>query len=255
MEHIERIKSMKSREKIVMLTAYDYCNAKILDSSGIDIILVGDSLGMVVLGYKSTREVTMEDMLRHTKAVANGSKNTLIVADLPYNSDITPDDVVRNARLLLANGAGAVKPEGKPEIAKALTKSGINVMGHAGLLPQTTREYLVQGRDSASAKEIFNMTIALENAGCFAIVLECIPSELAKKITEKLKIPTIGIGAGKYCDGQVLVINDMLGMYDEIKPKFVKRYGNISRAIKESILRYKKDVKDGNFPDDTHSYY
>ncbi|MEK6808756.1 MAG: 3-methyl-2-oxobutanoate hydroxymethyltransferase, partial [Nanoarchaeota archaeon] len=248
MKSVIRIIKMKGNEKIAMLTSYDYSTAKILDGVGIDIILVGDSLGMVVLGYDSTRDVTMVDMVRHTKAVANGAKNTLIVSDMPYKSDINSKIAIKNAKILLENGADAVKIEGKPEIAKALVKSNINVMGHVGLLPQSAKNYTLQGRDNISAVEIFNSAVALENAGCFAVVLEAIPPKLGKMITERLNIPTIGIGAGANCDGQVLVINDMLGLYEDFKPRFVKRYCELSVVIKNSVSSYKRDVKQGIFP-------
>ncbi len=248
MKSSEEIIRMKSREKISVLTCYDYCTAKILDDAGIDILLVGDSLGMVVLGYKSTREVAMNDMVRHTKAVSNGAKSSFIVADMPFNSDSNPEDALKNAKILFENGADAVKIEGKPEIAKFLVRNKINVMGHVGLLPQTAENFGMQGKDSESAREIFEMAVELENAGCFAVVLESIPSELSGRITQKLNIPTIGIGAGNFCDGQVLVINDMLGLYQDFKPKFVKQYANLSAVIKDAVVKYRDEVKAGKFP-------
>jgi len=249
MKSTHRIISMKSREKISVLTCYDYCTAKILDEAGIDILLVGDSLGMVVLGYKSTREVTMQDMIRHTKAVSNGTKKSFIVGDMPYNSDMTPEFALKNAKSLISAGADAVKIEGKPEIAAYLVKNQINVMGHVGLLPQTAESFSIHGKDKKSAIEISDMSHALEKAGCFAIVIESIPAELARQITEKLKIPTIGIGAGKFCDGQVLVINDMLGLYPDFKPKFVRQYADLSSEIKKAVKKYSKEIKNGEFPE------
>ncbi|MBW2981040.1 3-methyl-2-oxobutanoate hydroxymethyltransferase [Candidatus Woesearchaeota archaeon] len=250
---IGNMKSTKGKEKITVLTAYDYSAARIIDEAGVDIILVGDSLGNVVLGYESTKEVTMEDMLRHTGAVARGAKDCLIVADMPYNSDETMGLAVKNAKLLIKAGAHAVKIEGKPEIAEALVKENIIVMGHVGLLPQTAEEMKVQGKDEESAGNILNDAIALEKAGCFAIVLECVPEDLAKKITETVKIPTIGIGSGPYCDGQVLVSNDMLGLFDKT-PKFVRKYANLKDEIKKAVEEYCKDVKEGNFPSDKECF-
>lgn len=243
---IQNIKSMKSKEKIAVLTAYGYNLAKIMDGI-VDIILVGDSLGMVVLGYNNTREVTMQDMLRHTQAVARGATKSLIVADMPFKSDETPEQAIKNAQLLIQAGANAVKPEGKPEIVEALTKANIEVMGHVGLLPQTAETYSIKGKEPAEAETILEQAKALEKAGAFAVVIECVPETLAKKITETLKIPTIGIGSGKYCDGQVLVSNDMLGLY-ESPPKFVKKYANLNEIIKKAITSYKEDVKKGVFP-------
>lgn len=236
-----------------MLTAYGYCLAKIMEGI-VDIILVGDSLGMVVLGYDSTREVTMKDMLRHTGAVARGAKNSLIVADLPYKSDKNEKLAVKNAKLLLNAGAKAVKVEGKPRIVEALVKANIPVMGHIGLLPQTAEKYSVQGKDEETANKLLEEAKLLERAGVFAVVLECVPSELAKKITDSINIPTIGIGAGPYCDGQVLVTNDMLGLYDKLKPKFVRQYLDLKEVIKGAVTNYKEDVKNKRFPIKKESY-
>ncbi len=245
---IGNMKSLKGKEKITVLTAYDFSTAKIVDEAGIDIILVGDSLGNVVLGYETTREVTMEDMIRHTGAVARGAKECLIVADMPYKSDETMGHAVKNAKLLLKAGAHAVKVEGKPNIVEALVKEGILVMGHTGLLPQTAEEMKIYGKDEEGAKKILSEAIALEKAGCFAVVLECVSGQLAKKITETLSIPTIGIGSGHYCDGQVLVINDMLGLFEK-SPKFVKKYADLKAEIHKAVSGYIKDVKDGSFPE------
>ena len=253
MKTTEQIKAMKNKEKIVVLTAYDYSMAKILDESGFDIILVGDSLGMVVLGYETTKHVTIQDIERHTKAVANGAKNTLIIADLPINSYNTEEDAIKNAKLLLEAGAHGVKPEGKVDIVKALTKQNIPVMAHIGLLPQT-QAYSVKGKNEEEAKELINEAKEIEKAGAFSTVIESVPPELAKKITESINIPTIGIGAGKDCDGQVLVINDILGLYDKFKPKFVKQYANLWETIKKAVSQYKEEVKQEKFPSEEHSY-
>ena len=249
----QEIKAMKGKEKIAVLTAYGYPFAKILDEAKFDIILVGDSLGMVVLGYETTKEVTMQDMIRHVKAVVNGAKNTMIIADMPINSCNTKEDAVKNARLLLKAGAHGVKPEGKPEIVKALAKEKIPVMGHIGLLPQTDK-YRVKGKDEEEAKNLISQAKEIEKAGAFSLVIESVPIKLAKKITESINIPTIGIGAGKYCDGQVLVINDMLGLYDKFKPKFAKQYVNLWGIIKKAVLQYKKEVREGKFPTEEYSY-
>jgi 3-methyl-2-oxobutanoate hydroxymethyltransferase len=250
---IGNIRSNKGKEKVTVLTAYDYSTAKVIDEAGVDIILVGDSLGNVVLGYDTTKEVTMKDMIRHTSAVARGAKDCLIVADMPFESDKTMGLAVKNAKLLLKAGAHAVKVEGKPDIVNALVKEEILVMGHVGLLPQTAEEMKVQGKDEDSARQILNDAVALDDAGCFAIVLECVSSALARKITETVKVPTIGIGSGPYCDGQVLVSNDMLGLFDKI-PKFVRKYADLSHEIKKAVQGYCKDVKDGNFPSEKECF-
>ncbi|MBW2983829.1 3-methyl-2-oxobutanoate hydroxymethyltransferase [Candidatus Woesearchaeota archaeon] len=250
---IGNMKSTKGKDKIIVLTAYDYSTAKVIDEAGVDIILVGDSLGNVVLGYESTRDVTMEDMLRHTAAVARGAKNCLIVADMPFESDKTMGLAVKNAKLLLKAGAHAVKVEGKPDIVEALVKEGILVMGHTGLLPQTAEHLKVQGKTEKDAKRILNEAAALEKAGCFSIVLECISRVLARMVTETLKIPTIGIGSGPYCDGQVLVSNDMLGLFDKI-PKFVRKYADLNSEIKKAVHAYIKSVKEGTFPPEEESF-
>jgi len=249
----EQIKAMKNKEKIAVLTAYGYPIAKILDEANFDIILVGDSLGMVVLGYETTKQVTIEDIVRHTKAVANGAKNTLIIADLPINTYNTEEDAIKNAKLLLEAGAHGVKPEGKKEIVRALTKQNIFVMGHIGLLPQT-QQYSVKGKHEEEAKNLINEAKEIEKAGAFSIVIESVPLKLAKKITSSINIPTIGIGAGPYCDGQVLVINDLLGLYDKLKPKFVKQYANLWEIIKKAVIRYRDDVKASKFPTKKYSF-
>ncbi len=247
---------LKKKRKIVMLTAYDYQIAKILDEMGIDLILVGDSLGMVVLGYKDTKSVTMEDMIRHTRAVARGAKNTPVIGDMPINSCNTAEDALKSAKRFLAAGAEGVKIEGnRPEIVKTLLDEGIPVMGHVGLLPQTAEKYRLRGKEKAEAEKILKDTIELDKMGVFTIVLECIPESLAKRITETVKAPTIGIGAGKYCDGQVLVINDMLGFDDTFSPKYLKRYANLSKEIKKAVAEFKAEVLSEKYPDEEHTYH
>src|SRR3989338_10170771 len=252
---IEKIKSMKGREKISVLTAYDYSTAKIMDDAGIDIVLVGDSLGMVVLGYENTLSVRMQDMLRHTAAVARGIKNAHVVGDMPVNSYTDEASAFLNAEALIKSGADSVKIENKPEIAKFLVDNGIEVMGHIGLTPQSVTSFKVQGKDKKSADKLLDLAKKLDKAGCYSLVLECIPMQLAKKITESISIPTIGIGAGPYCDGQVLVTNDMLGLFTDFKPKFVKRYAELKNEIKKAIENYHKDVKEGKFPGDEFSFH
>lgn len=252
---IAKIKSMKGKEKISMLTAYDYFTAKVEDEVGIDLILVGDSLSMVILGYENTLSVTMNDMLRHTGAVSRGAKNTLIVGDMPANSYNDNETALKNAKLFLEAGADNVKIENKPEIAKFLVENKIDVMGHIGLTPQTITDFKVQGKDEETANKLINLAKQLDEAGCYAIVLECVPMQLAKKITESISIPTIGIGAGPYCDGQVLVCNDILALYDKFSPKFVKRYADLGKDMKNAFEKYIKEVKEGNFPKDEHSFH
>ncbi len=252
---IAKIKSMKGKEKITMLTAYDYSTAKAMDETGIDLILVGDSLGMVVLGYENTLSVTMDDMTRHTGAVSRGAKNTLIVGDMPANSYNDNETALKNAKAFLEAGADNVKIENKPEIAKFLVENKIDVMGHIGLTPQTVTDFKVQGKDEKAANKLIALAKECEEAGCYSIVLECVPMELAKKITETISIPTIGIGAGPYCDGQILVSNDILGLYDKLSPKFVKKYAELGKEMKTAFKDYIKDVKEGNFPKDEHSFH
>jgi len=252
---IEKIKSMKGRENIAVLTAYDYPTAKAMDECGVDIILIGDSLGMVVLGYENTLSVTMDDMLRHTGAVARGTKNALIVADMPANSYNDKEMAALNAEALIKSGADTVKIENEPEIAKFLVDNKIDVMGHIGLTPQTATDFKVQGKDKETADKLIRLAKELEKAGCYSVVLECIPSELAKRITKSISIPTIGIGAGPYCDGQVLVVNDILGLYDKFSPKFVKKYADFGKDMKAAFEKYTEDVKEGKFPEDRHSFH
>jgi len=249
------IREMKNSKKITVLTAYDYPTAKIIDESDCDIILVGDSLGNVVLGYPNTTYVTMEDMLHHTKAVARGANRALIVADMPFLSyHLGEYKAIENAGLLIQAGAGAVKLEGGECVApivRAITNAGIPVMGHLGLTPQSVNQFgghLMQGKTEEQAKILIEDAKILEESGAFAVVLECIPPKLAAKITESISIPTIGIGAGPYCDGQVLVLHDMLGFYDDFTPSFVKKYANINNDIKQAVSQYIDEVQNGEYP-------
>lgn len=245
-----------------MLTGYDYSMAKLMDTAGIDTILVGDSLGMVMQGHDSTLPVTVDDIIYHTKAVKRAVKNAFIVSDMPFLSyHVSKEEAVKNAgRLVKESGAEAVKIEGGVEMAetiKAVVRAQIPVIGHLGLTPQSVNVfggYKVQGKSEAQAKKLIKDAQALEDAGVFAIVLECIPEELAKIVTEMVNVPTIGIGAGKYCDGQVLVINDMLGMYPDFVPKFVKQYAGIGKEIQNAVKNYITEVQNGNFPAKEHSY-
>ncbi|MBC7120481.1 MAG: 3-methyl-2-oxobutanoate hydroxymethyltransferase [Candidatus Methanosuratus sp.] len=252
---LDAFRNGKGKGKIIMLTAYDYQIARILDEAGIDLILVGDSLGMVVQGHMDTRSVTMEDMIYHTQSVARGAKKTPIIVDIPINCDETPKDALENARRLLKAGAHGVKIEGnKPEVIEALLKEGIPVMGHLGLLPQTAPSYRLKGKQPDEAEKIFQDALEVDKLGVFSIVLECIPEGLARRITEAVGAPTIGIGAGKYCDGQVLVINDMLGLDLSFTPKYLKRYTNLNQIIKEAVGKFKEEVKNGKYPDEEHTY-
>jgi 3-methyl-2-oxobutanoate hydroxymethyltransferase len=252
----------KKKERIAMLTAYDYASAGILDESGIDIILVGDSLGMVVLGYETTLSVTMDEMIHHTKAVCRATHRAMVVGDMPFLSyQVSPDEAIYNAgRFLQEAGAHGVKIEGgreMAEITKRISSVGIPVMAHIGLTPQSVHQfggYRPQGKEKESAKRILEDARILEEAGAFAIVLECVPAALAKKITQTLTIPTIGIGAGADCDGQVLVINDMLGMFERFTPRFVKKYANLNKEMKKAIRLYSDEVKAGIFPAEEHSF-
>ncbi len=245
---------MKSKKKIAMLTAYDFPTARLMDGI-VDIILIGDSMGMVVLGCENTAKVTMQDILRATESVARAAKNALIVADLPIGTYENKKFAFENANFLLNAGAHAVKIERKPEIAKFLVSKGIEVMGHIGLTPQTITNFKVQGKDEKTADLLLEEAKAMDAAGCFSMVIECIPAGLAKKITESVSIPTIGIGAGAHCDGQVLVTHDILGLFDAFKPKFVKRYANIGNGIKKAFGQYAREVKEGKFPSDEYSFH
>lgn len=257
------IRRMKTRgERIAALTAYDYPTARLLDSAGVEILLVGDSLGMVVLGYENTLAVTMGDMIHHTRAVARAKPRALIVVDMPFMSfQVDPTDAVRNAgRLVQEGGAEAVKLEGGTRTApmvEAIVRAGIPVMGHVGLTPQSIHRmggYRVQGREPAARERVIEGARALEAAGCFAVVLEGIPPDLAAAVTSAVGIPTIGIGAGPECDGQVLVIHDLLGVYEEFAPKFVKRYETLGERIRGAAERYVTEVRSGEFPGPEHCY-
>ena len=256
MKFEDRIRAKKGREKIVMLTAYDYQIAKILDEVGVDLILVGDSLGMVFQGCRDTKNVTMDDMIYHTKAVTRGAKNTPVIGDMPIHSYDTAKTAVKNAQRFLKAGAKGVKIEGnKPEVIRALIAAGIPVMGHVGLLPQTAKAYKVRGKSLGEAEQIFRDALEIDSYGVFSIVLECIPESLAKRITENVKAPTIGIGAGKYCDGQVLVVNDMLGLDENFAPKYLKKYANLNKIIKNAVETFMKEVRSGIYPDEEHTYH
>lgn len=249
-------------EKVTMLTAYDYSTAKLIDASGVNSILVGDSLGNVILGYEDTISVTMEDMIHHSGAVARGAKNALVICDMPFMSYQTSvyDAVVNAGRLMKEGRAGAVKLEGGKEVCpqiKAITDAGIPVCAHLGLTPQSINAFggfKVQGKTEAAAKKLIEDAKAVEEAGAFAVVLECVPEALAKLVTEKVSIPTIGIGAGNVCDGQVLVYQDMLGMFSDFTPKFVKRFADIGSVMKEAFKAYDAEVKAGSFPSKEHTY-
>lgn len=258
------LKKKKAGEKITALTAYDYPIAKIVDSAGIDIILVGDSLGMVVLGYENTIPVTMEEMIHHTKAAVRGTTRALVVGDMPYFSfHVTEDESVTNAsRFLKEAGARAVKIEGaspmRLRLIKRLVEAEIPVMGHVGLTPQSILHigrFKVKGKVLDEARKILSDALNLEKAGVFAVILECVPMELARLVTEKLQIPTIGIGAGPYCDGQILVFHDLVGFLNGYLPKFVKRYAHLHDTLTQAVQDYAADVKSGHFPDDEHSYH
>ena len=253
---LDDFRRRKGKEKIIMLTAYDFQIAKILDEEEIDMILVGDSLGMVVQGYAGTKNVTMEEMLYHTRAVSKGAKKTPIVGDMPLNSDDTVEDALRNAKSFLDAGAHGVKIEGnKTEVVRVLISNGIPVMGHIGLLPQTAPAYRVRGKTPEEAQKILQDAAELDRLGVFAMVLESITEGLAKQVTEAVAAPTIGIGAGKYCDGQVLVINDMLGLDPTFSPKYVKRYADLNQTIKQAVGNFRQDVRDGKYPDKEHTYH
>ncbi|HCM87560.1 MULTISPECIES: 3-methyl-2-oxobutanoate hydroxymethyltransferase [Enterococcus] len=251
-----------NHEKISMLTAYDYSAAKLMDEAGINALLVGDSLGMVMLGYEDTLSVTMEDMIHHSRAVARGAKEAFVVTDMPFMSyHVSISDAVYNAgRLIKEGNAAAVKLEGGAEFSKtieAITRASIPVMGHIGLTPQSINAFggfKVQGKTMEAAKKILKDALALEKAGAFAIVLEAIPADLAALITKKLTIPTIGIGAGNQTDGQVLVYQDMLGMYGDLQPKFVKRYAELGKNINTAIQQYKEEIQQEQFPASEHTF-
>ena len=260
---INQIKEMKQKgEKISMLTAYDYSTAKIVDEVGIPLILVGDSLGMVVLGYESTIPVTMDEMLHHTKAVVRGTKQAMVIGDMPFMTyHISIDDALRNAaRFIQEAGAQAVKLEGGVTVAekvKRIVECGIPVMGHIGLTPQSVHQLgglKVQAKSLEAATKLIEDAQALEQAGVFSIVLEAIPHKLASLVTKKVSVPTIGIGAGPDCDGQVQIINDMLGSFTDFLPKHAKRYANLADIIRNAVTEYHNEVKAGTFPTEKHSF-
>ncbi len=255
-------KKKETGKKITMMTAYDYPTAGLVDQAGIDTTLVGDSLGMVMLGYESTVPVTMDEMIHHSKAVVRGTTNSFVIGDMPFMSyHISIEDAIQNAgRFIKEAGCDCVKLEGGSEMAhvvKAIVDAGIPVCGHIGLTPQTATKlsgYNVQGKDSDSAKELIQSAKDLESAGAFIVVMECIPDLLAARITAELKIPTIGIGAGKDCDGQVLVYHDLVGLFERFTPKFVKQYVNLAPQIRDALVQFKKDVDSGVFPGPEHSF-
>jgi 3-methyl-2-oxobutanoate hydroxymethyltransferase len=257
------IREMKKRgQKIVMMTAYDYPTARLVDEAGADVILVGDTLGMVVLGYDSTLPVTMEDMVHHTKAAVRGSQHAMVVGDMPFMSYQTGwQDAMRNAaRFLQETGCGAVKLEGgvrSAETVRKLVEAGIPVIGHIGLTPQSVNQvggFKVQGKTPAAAVQLMHDAQALEQAGAFAIVLELVPAPLAELLTARLSVPTIGIGAGVHCDGQVQVFHDLLGLYDQFIPKHAGRYAEAGAIIRDAVARYAADVRSGAFPTEKQSF-
>ena len=260
---LPEIMQMKGQgKKITMMTAYDYATGMLCEKAGLDTILVGDSLGMTVLGYESTVFVTMDEMLHHTRAVRRGAPNTFIIGDMPFGSfNVSPEQAVDNGNRLIQEGwVDAVKLEGGTvveEAVEALVKGGIPVLGHIGLTPQTVTQlggFKVQGRSHEAAEKLMEDAKALERAGAFGVVLECIPTELAAEITKTISIPTIGIGGGPYCDGQVLVYNDVVGLFDKFTPKFVKQYVKLDELIVKALEQYKLEVQRGLFPDKEHSF-
>ena len=259
---VKDIVSLKGKRKITMLTAYDYPLALLIDKAGVDMILVGDSVANVVLGLESTTQVGMNEMLHHAKAVSRAVKHALVIGDMPYEAyQLDIKNSVKNAKRFIEEAnCDAVKLEWFDrclEVTEAIIKEGIPVMGHIGLTPQTADKlggFKVQGKDAETAKRLIEQAEALEKLGCFSIVLECVPDKIAKMITEKLKVPTIGIGAGIFCDGQVLVTHDLLGLFERFKPKFVKRYINLSELILKAIQEYKAEVIEEKFPTQEHSF-
>lgn len=255
-------KAKEEKRKLTMLTAYDYSFAKLMDESGIDSILVGDSVGMVCLGYEDTLSVTMEDMIHHTAAVSRGAKNALVVADMPFMSYQTSvyDAVVNAGRLIKEGRAQAVKLEGGFEVTeqiKAIVAASIPVVGHIGLTPQSINAlggFKVQGKSEEAAQKLLDEARAVEKAGAFAIVLECVPEKLAVKVSEEISIPTIGIGAGAGCDGQVLVYQDMLGLFSDFTPKFVKKFADAGEIVRGAFAGYIKEVQAGTFPAKEHTF-
>lgn len=259
---VKDFRELKGARKISMLTAYDASMARLVDGAGIDALLVGDSLGMVTLGYDSTLPVTMEEMLHHTAAVSRGAAQALIIADMPFGSyQISPEQAVGNGiRFLKEGGCAAVKIEGGEEVCntvRALVKAGVPVLGHIGLTPQTAGQlggYKVQGKDLAAARKLLDDARSLDAAGVFGIVLEALPASLAAAITKAVAVPTIGIGAGPYCDGQVLVMHDLIGLFEKFIPSFVKQYVNLAPQIKAAVRNYIGEVESGAFPGPEHSF-
>lgn len=261
---VPEVMRMKEKgQKIVSLTAYDYCLARILDEAGVDVLLVGDSLGAVVQGRDTTLPVTLDDIVYHTRAVIRGRRRALVVSDMPFLTfQVGVEDAKRNAgRLLQEGGAEAVKLEGgvaQAATIEALVRMGIPVMGHIGLTPQSVHQfggYKIQGKGEGQANAVLQDAMAVEQSGAFAVVLEGIPAHLAKEITQRLTIPTIGIGAGAHCDGQILVAHDMLGLFDDFTPKFVKRFANLKAVIGEAVQTYASEVRTAAFPEDQHTFH
>ncbi len=243
----------KPKNKLSMITCYDYSFARILDNR-VDMILIGDSMGHVILGYDRTAHVRMDDIVTHLAAVRRGAPNTFIIADLPAGTYSTESDALANARRLMDIGADAVKPEGSPHIIKTLTDKGIAVMGHLGYLPQTAEKFQIVGREKKEAEFLLNQAHKVEDAGAFSLVLECVPASLAKTLSQQLRIPTIGIGSGSECDGQVLVLYDMLGLFSDFKPKFVRRYADLSAIVADAVEHYVDDIKQKRFPSKDEEY-
>jgi len=256
------LEKKRAGEKITMLTAYDYTMARLVDEAGIDSILVGDSLGNVMLGYSTTLPVTLDDMIHHAKAVRRGTERALLVVDMPFLTyEVSPEKALENAgRIMREAEVDAVKLEGGAEMApvvKRMTETGIPVIGHLGMTPQSVHVfggYRVQGRGAEAAERLIEDALSLQEAGAFAVVLEMVPASLARRVTETLTIPTIGIGAGPDCDGQVLVLQDMLGMYEDLQPRFVKQYANLGEVIRKAVGSYIEEVKSGVFPSEQHTY-
>jgi 3-methyl-2-oxobutanoate hydroxymethyltransferase len=262
-KNIQDFIAMKAAgEKITVLTAYDASLARLLHACDVEILLVGDSLGMVMLGYDSTVPVTMDEMIHHSAAVRRGASEAFVIGDMPFGSyqSGSRDAIINGGRFLKEAGCDAVKLEGGLEvceIVQAMVRAGISVMGHIGLTPQTAMQlggYKVQGKDADSARRLLKEAKGLVEAGVFSIVLECVPTQLAEIITESIRVPTIGIGAGPHCDGQVLVTHDLLGMFEKFIPSFVKTYTNLAPIIKENISQYNREVRDGSFPDAARSF-
>ena len=254
------IRKKRAGERIVCLTAYDAPMARFLDEAGVDLILVGDSLGMVLLGYPSTRFVTMDEMIHHTKAVRRGVKKAVLIGDMPFRSYRTPKEALANAKRFLNAGCDGVKLEGGQSIAsiiRYLRNHHVPVQGHLGLLPQSVKlgqPYRLQANTLGEAKRLLEEAKLLEDLGVFSLILECVPQEVAKAVTERLRIPTIGIASGSHCNGQILVLNDLLGLTPNFSPRFVKRYADLSGSIQKALLRFRRDVRAGRFPSKSHAF-